>query len=435
MSLTWRRSRITGAGLVAAQYDLTLERQTTMDNILFIPGIANPAAEIRQLLFGQGQPGLAALPTYSQAMIAANSFGSGVEDILDLSGNNNPFSQATPSSRGAWFREPKSGARNIIGRPSDDLATWNFQNISGTASVVGNSVVFGASVSDRLQITDMSITAGVQYTISTTLSGSGTLRLIFLDGAGSAIATTNITLTTTPTRYTVTGTAVGSGSSGGMQIRNGAGGLPSSFTFINAQYEIGPTATNYQRRGATAFDVTEAGKRDCYGVRLDAIDDFYQTGNINMSGASAITMFAAVRKRSNVGFILEHSPNGFPTTSGVVALTQETQYRSLSRRPDLVSATVSTGFAPPVVSILTGKIRSNVLNELWVDNVLVATNTDDQGADPFLNAPLNLGRRSNNTNFLDGDVFGVIFVEGDVPQATFQRVNRILSRITPTVNL
>jgi len=51
MSLTWRRSRITGAGLVAAQYDLTLERQTIMDNILFIPGLA--VSEITKLVRSQ----------------------------------------------------------------------------------------------------------------------------------------------------------------------------------------------------------------------------------------------------------------------------------------------------------------------------------------------------------------------------------------------
>jgi hypothetical protein len=355
-----------------------------MDNILFIPGIANPVSEIRQLLFGAGQPGGSWIPTLSSAMIAANSFGSGVTDILDLSGNNNPFSQATPASRGAWFREPKTGRRNLL----DATATLSTQSVT---------------------------VAAVQKTLS--FRGTGTVTLSGASTAGPLVGTGAndiVSLTFTPTAGSLTLTVSG--------------------TVNDAQLNAGATRGAYQNV-VSAFDITEAGQRDCYGVRFDGIDDGYRSGNINMSAASAITMFAAVRKRANVGFILEHAPNGIPGASGAVALNQETQYRSLSRRPTLVSATVSTGFAPPNVSIVTGKIRSNVLNELWVNNVLVATNTNDQGTDPFLNAPLNLGQRSSLSSFLDGDVFGVIFVAGDVPQATFQRVNRLLSRITPTVNL
>jgi hypothetical protein len=440
MSLTYQRSRITGAGLVAAQYDLTLERQTIMDNILFIPGIANPVAEIRQLLFGQGQPGGSWIPTLSAAMIAANTFGSGVTDILDLSGNNNPFSQATPSSRGAWFREPKTGRRNIISNPSEDLATWTFVNVSGTASVTGNNVVFGASTVDRVISQAVTVVSGLQYTASITVSGSGQIRLFIIDGTGSTLTPLTITLTSTPTRYSVTATSVSSGGSAGLGIYNNASATPSSFTFFNAQFEQSATMTPYQRRGATAFDVTEAGQRDCFGVRADGIDDRYNTtNNVNFTATNKMTVFAAVRKRSDAarGLIVSHNENldsRFSLESPDTTPTFRALYRS--RGTETAAAiTTSAAFTAPVNMVMTGESDiGSPFVRLRINGASVANVTVNQGTGNYANAALQLFHIASAGHF-NGDMFALVVAGGSYPLSTIQRVERILSRITPTVNL
>jgi hypothetical protein len=133
--IEWARTRIRSAAIVNGKYELDVQRETNMGNLLFIPGLTSPVAEIRQLLFGQGQPGGSWIPSLSSAMIAANSFGSGVTDILDLSGNNNPFSQSTPASKGAWFREPKRGRVNLVLRSQEiDQSPWTVTNLNRTAN-------------------------------------------------------------------------------------------------------------------------------------------------------------------------------------------------------------------------------------------------------------------------------------------------------------
>jgi hypothetical protein len=472
MSLTWRRSRITGAGLVAAQYDLTLERQTTMDNILFIPGIANPVSEIRQLLFGAGQPGGSWIPSLSAAMIAANTFGSGVTDILDLSGDNNPFSQATPSSRAAWFREPKTGRRNLLIR-TDELtnAAW----VTINATVASSSVQVPGQTFSVFRITP-DITAGNAKGVSQVSLPTGAVAVSvyakadgynFLSlGQGSPGSRTFFNLS----NGTVGGVAIGSGltspqiqsigdgwfrcsgllaaSSSTIVINchdtgtvagndNMTGNGTSGILVARPQWEIGTAATAPQRV-TTAFDVTEAGQRDCYGVRFDGADDWYERA-INFSGTDKVTLFVAMRRRSDAarGTVLELT-SSIDSNNGAFHLTAPNAASATfgfeSKGTTLRDAVITQAMGNPRIITAIGDISGD-LASIQVDNGTPITNTGDQGSGNYANSTLYLGRRGGSSLSLNGDIFGVIAAGGEYTAATRQRVRTILSRITPTVNL
>jgi hypothetical protein len=477
MSLTWRRSRITGAGLVAAQYDLTLERQTIMDNVLFIPGIANPVSEINQLLFGQGQPGGGWVPSFSPTMIAANSFGSGVTDILDLSGNNNPFSQATPSSRGAWFREPKTGRRNLVTQTeSIDNAVWIKDQLVTTGSpqwifpgqgpngqtafklILNNGVETAGANSSGLRIIE-AVTSGI-YRVSFFAKAAEVSSLRIRE---------NVSLGTFLVINLANGTITGGGGPGSQFVDplvtdEGSGWYRISFTtatmsnfnkyayrqnangdgtsgvlFTMPQYELrnAATPTAYQRV-TTAFDVTEAGQRDCFGVRFDGTDDWYERA-INFSGTDKVTLFVAMRRRSDAarGTVLELT-SSIDSNNGAFHLTAPNAASATfgfeSKGTTLRDAVITQAMGNPRIITAIGDISGD-LASIQVDNGTPTTNTGDQGSGNYANSTLYLGRRGGSSLSLNGDIFGVIAAGGEYTAATRQRVRTILSRITPTVNL
>lgn len=144
-----------------------------------------------------------------------------------------------------------STRRNLITFTEDaSNAAWSFVNVSGTATRVGNNITFGSSAIDRILSSTLTIAANTQMTASFTLSGSGQVRLFLIDGTGLTQSPGNITLTSTPTRYTATFTLVNAGSQARCAVYNDSSGLPATFTIHNAQLELGPTATPYQRISA-----------------------------------------------------------------------------------------------------------------------------------------------------------------------------------------
>jgi hypothetical protein len=393
--------RITGASLVngayelatagGADYELQTERQTIMDNILFIPGIADPVSEINSLLFGQGQQGAFIAPSLTASLISGSTFGTGVQTLPDLSPRNNPFSQATPSSRGAWFREPKTGRRNLL---------------NATATLSTQSVTVAA----------------VQKTLS--FRGTGTVTLSGASTAGPLVGTGAndiVSLTFTPSAGSLTLTVSG--------------------TVNDAQLNTGATRGAYQNV-VSAFDITESGQRDCFGVRADGTDDGYQTANINFSNTPAITVFAAVRKLSDAATgILCELTTSIDSNNGAFALTSPSalganSYRFSSKGTSIANAGTGVFAAAPDTAVLTGIANiSNDIATLRRNGVVVETSASDQGTGNFSNAVLHLFRRGGTSLPFNGNLYALIVAGGSYPLSTIQRVERILSSITPTVNL
>jgi hypothetical protein len=364
-----------------------------LSNILMIPGVTDPVSEINQLLFSQGQQGTFIAPSLTPSLISGSTFGTGVETLPDLSPRNNPFSQANSGNRAAWFREPKTGRRNLL----DATATLSTQSVT---------------------------VAAVQKTLS--FRGTGTVTLSGASTAGPLVGTGAndiVSLTFTPSAGSLTLTVSG--------------------TVNDAQLNTGATRGAYQNV-VSAFDITESGQRDCFGVRADGIDDGYQTaGNVDFSGTDKVTVFAAVRKLSDasVGIITELGPSTFENSGAFVLSnfndtgTASDFFIFWSKGTDNGLA-FSSGFASPVTAVLTGiGDISGSIAALRVNGTQVAQITNSQGSGNYRNDILYLLRRAGTSLPFNGNLYALIVAGGSYPLSTIQRVERILSRITPTVNL
>jgi hypothetical protein len=250
------------------------------------------------------------------------------------------------------------------------------------------------------------------------------------------------TLTTSWQRFSTAGVATATDSSDefGFGIRQGQsfGTINATATIFawQAQREVGTVSTADQRV-TTAFDVTEAGQRDCYGVRADGTDDGYLSPSITWG--NQITVFAALRKSSDVdrGLVLENVDGGV-TATGVfnfnapLAASPTVAFRSSGSS----SATAEATLAAPVtfVSSAVGNIATDTCL-LRINGAQVATSVADQGTGNYTAGALRLFRRDGNAIPFNGNLYALIVAGGSYPLSTIQRVERILSRITPTVNL
>jgi hypothetical protein len=445
-----------------------------MGNLLFIPGLTSPVAEIRQLLFGQGQPGGSWIPSLSAAMIAANTFGSGVTDILDLSGNNNPFSQATSGSRGAWFREPKTGRRQLLlhsGEFANAIWTKANSNLStGTLFLDGSAstkITENTETSSHLvQQSFASISSAYTYQILVRAEERTIVFLRAFDGsaghasffdlstgvvsanaAGNTATITSLgggwfrcTITRTLPISAVSLFQFGITTTSG--VTNYAGDGVSGVSALRPQMELGSTATAYQL-STTAFDVTESGQRDCYGVWADGADDRYATANaVNLSTTGQLTLWAAIRSlNSTIGSIFS-SPQPDPSDTYLAVNRLSTQYGSEVRTDASNRLLAVTGaVTQPAISVIRARIN---LSLSGTDRIVMFVNGvgGQTYASPgtmtrtaFFNNVLHLFALSNGNQPASVQFFGGIIAGGGYSLATEQRIDRILSRITPTVNL
>jgi hypothetical protein len=178
-------------------------------------------------------------------------------------------------------RVPATGRRNLLTRTEEfDNAAW----LKDTGvTVVANTTVApdGTVTADTVDYTQNGFIRQIGPTaiVGQVYTGSVYLRadvetparlvMLFSPGGLGGVAI-NINVTTEWQRFSITGT-VPSGTPDNARLRiicTQAGSLK----VWGAQLELGSTATPYQRV-TTAFDVTEAGVRDCYYLRDDGVDD------------------------------------------------------------------------------------------------------------------------------------------------------------------
>jgi hypothetical protein len=151
-------------------------------------------------------------------------------------------------------------------------------------------------------------------------------------------------------------------------------------------------------------------------------------------------VFAAVRKLSDAaaGVVLELSSSsgtGFGKFGMFAPSDVAANYMFRSAGTSNVTNTVTT-FAAPITNIVTGiaDIGADV-NIVRVNGTQAGSVSTDQGTGNYANDILYLFRRGGTTLPFNGNLYALIVAGGSYPLSTIQRVERILSRITPTVNL
>lgn len=207
-------------------------------------------------LFAPGQPGhwpdsydpaLGRLFQDAAGTIPVTAPGQPVGLVKRMSGTVDA-AQATALSRPTLGRWPRGGRRNLLTWSEDiSKAEWQATGV-GVVKVGQQGVSFleGYPSSQIYQSLYLSET-GIEYTFSANLSGAGTVRIYLVGPDGSTGAPTTVSLTSTPTRYSVTRTMSPGAFQAGASIYNGATGAAATFVIHGAQLEIGPVATPYQR--------------------------------------------------------------------------------------------------------------------------------------------------------------------------------------------
>jgi hypothetical protein len=175
----------------------------------------------------------------------------------------------------------------------------------------------------------------------------------------------------------------------------------------------------------------------------DGADDFYTTASTNFTGTNKVTVFAALRKASDAatGVFVELTPT-IVTNNGAFAIAAPSsagtnRYDFASKGTTAVSAvTTSAAFNAPITNVITGLGNIGApFSTLRVNGVEVATISSTQGSGNYSNAALYLFSRGGTSLPFNGNLYALIVAGGSYPLSTIQRVERILSRITPTVNL
>jgi hypothetical protein len=232
--------------------------------------------------------------------------------------------QTNGSQRPALCRTPDGGRRNLLTYSEQfDVTSGGWTKTNSTISANATTAPDGTSTADTL-IDDatnadhkarqsIAITSGTTYTVSV-YAKANTLNFVWIY-AGTpnvgrvfnlATGATGGTVGNAPTSSAIS--AIGNGwyrcsityTAGATSTQNHDIGTSPDGTSINyigtgqsaylwgAQLETGSSATTYQKV-TTTHDVTESGKRDCWGLLADGSDDSLITSSVDFNTWTAQT--------------------------------------------------------------------------------------------------------------------------------------------------
>ena len=152
-------------------------------------------------------------------------------------------------------------------------------------------------------------------------------------------------------------------------------------------------------------------------LEFDGSDDFLQTSNIDFSGTDEVSLFAGVRKLSDVSvasvFCLTETPI---TSQGTFELyTPQTNGSEglayYSRGATTKSTVITTGFKSPSSFVLSAKtdISSNSTT-VKINSSIFPPTVTSLGGGYFGNHPLYIGRRGGISLPFNGHIYGLIGV-------------------------
>ena len=319
-----------------------------------------------------------------------------------------------PSGNSANF--PVLSARYNLLASTENVSGsgWGFINESGTATRTGNTITFGANAADRVQ--QLLTVVAALHSCTVRLSGSGDIRLILLTGIGTAAATLNVSLTSTPTDYTVSGATASAGASGGLQITNNSAGTPgASITFHRSDLRVSNDALNqpaYQRVN-TATDYDTVGFKPY--LSFNGVNQWLQTNSIDFTYGDKMFVSAGVRKLSDasLGMVTELSAalgsnNGtfyFVAPSG----GSGNDYTFVSKGTSSTGAGSSSSYVSPITNVISGIGNiSAPSTTLRVNGAQVAQSTATQGTGNYGNYPMYIGARAGTSLWFNGRLYGLV---------------------------
>ena len=203
-----------------------------------------------------------------------------------------------------------------------------------------------------------------------------------------------------------------------IHVFGSAGTVPSSVLIKNISVKKLHGNHAFQTVSASRPILQRNATTGAYYLAFDGADDFLQTNNIDFTSTDKVSVFAGVRKLSDVstGMLAEFSTNS-DASYGVFrlsapALSGERKYAFSSRGTAsiiLTAATTDTQFNAPNSAVLSGKsqISTDTLL-LRVNGSQVAQSAESQGAGNYGSYPLYIGRRGGTGLPFNGHIYGLI---------------------------
>lgn len=365
--------------------------------------------------------------------------GSVVGLILDKSGNGNHASQNTTASKPILACIPATGRRNLL-TYTEDLGNASWAKVRSAAA--GTNYLredTTAASSHYMRSTQSNTQAGMTYTISVEVKAD--TRSWFHIGSNAGASTGFIDLyfnASTGEFGTVGGSVLGHGA---VQAGDGFWRVYVSFVvtfttvYVDVALATGDNVYQYDGDGASGayirklqfeqglltayqkvtstYDVTEAGVTTLYYLEFDGVDDYLVTSSIDFSGTDKMSVFAGVRKASDVatGMIAElgtstSSVNG--TFHLACSAGGTSNYQATMRGTVAATASV-TGYAAPITNIVggTGDIAGDAVN-LRVNAAQVAQSSSDLGTGNLTALALYIGIRAGYLIPFNGWLYGLI---------------------------
>jgi len=369
--------------------------------------------------------------------------------------------QTTSGSRPALCRTPDGGRRNLL-TYSEDLsnAAWGKTSVTvtGTDTIVLSAGSAGKYVSQTITGTAPSTISfeakeGTHRYIQV-LSSSDAQHFVNIDLQTGTIGTTGSkaegalieSLSGGWNKYRVTITNTGFSSirfyavDSSSAVYGASTSATTSWQMRKVQLETGSSATTYQKV-TTTHDVTEASRRDCWGLMADGSDDSLITTSVDFSGTDKMTVMAGVRKNSdaNRGMIVELSANaglnaGTFSLSGPDFTPGTNKYAIYGRASGSILSLMDTaaGRTAPVTNVLsmTNDLSlSNAEHSLRINGALVGSTSGDSGSGNFGNYALFIGRRNNTDTPFAGIIYTLIIRGAATPTSTIADFEKNLLRL------
>jgi hypothetical protein len=330
-------------------------------------------------------------------MTATPASGLVYQDAAVTSGTTATFSLYVKKGTGDWI-EFFFGSTNYV----NTVAGW-FNISTGAIGSVSNS---GTGAGASIAITD---------------AGNGWYRCS-LTGACSGVTTYRC------------GFFISDNDNSTTRLANG------TCSIWGAQLETGSTATTYQRV-TTTHDVTESGKRDCWGLLADGSDDSLITTSVDFSSTDKMTVMAGVRKNSDsADAIVCELTTSYPVNAGSFYLcapeaADSLSYSTASRGTASSNASLRAGFAaatgaaPDLAVLSATHDLSGDLTTLRRNGVAASNATGNKGSGNFTSSVIYIFRRGGSTLYFPGILYTLIIRGAATPTGTIADFEKNLLRI------
>jgi len=405
---------------------------------------------------------LAGSSTQTLTLAGDSSFAGTVDNVTARLVPGNHAYQTTSGSRPALARTPDGGRRNLLtyseastgatsGSPGTAPSGWSATSAIGTVStsVSSNGLRVTISVGGYSLFQTISVAANTTYCFSCICDvhtataihqmfefisfPAGATVTKFQDGvalsAFQAVSVRNNTKLELVLAVGATAGTVQCRFGGGINVQNDN----MDVTFRQFQFEVGSTRTTYQRVGLTS-DVTESGKRDCWGLLFDGSDDSLQTASVDFSATDKMTVMAGVRKLSDAasGGVAEltgsvSANNGSFGLFEPSGAASKLAFASRGTSTEFAETSVTAAWAAPSTSVLTGQANISAPSvSVRRNSVSVASSTNTQGTGNYSNAIVYIGSRGGSSLRFNGILYTLIVRGATTPTGTIADFERNL---------